>query len=149
MSLSAVLTEKSVAIGLSANDKTGVIDELIGILRTSGQIGDAEAARRAVLEREEKMSTGMKNGIAIPHGKSSSVKSLVACVGISKDPIPFDALDGEPCRIFIMTISPPESTGPHLRFLAEVSQLFKSAEKRAAAVAAASPAELLAVISSR
>lgn len=149
MSLSAVLTEKSVAIGLSAKDKTGVIDELIGILRTSGQIGDAEAARRAVLEREEKMSTGMKNGIAIPHGKSSSVKSLVACVGISKDPIPFDALDGEPCRIFIMTISPPESTGPHLRFLAEVSQLFKSAEKRAAAVAAASPAELLAVISSR
>lgn len=149
MNLSTVLTEKSVAIGLSARDKAGIIDQLIALLKSSGQIDDPEAARRAVMEREEKMSTGMKNGIAIPHGKSQSVKSLVACVGISKDPVQFDSLDGEPSRLFIMTISPPESTGPHLRFLAEVSQLFKSAEKRAAAIAASSPAELLSVITVR
>jgi mannitol/fructose-specific phosphotransferase system IIA component (Ntr-type) len=149
MNLSTVLTEKTVAIGLRSTEKIDVINELLDLLIASGSIQDKDAALLAVMERENKMSTGMKNGIAIPHGKSPSIKSLVACVGISREPIQFDALDGEPCRIFIMTLSPPESTGPHLRFLAEVSQLFKSAEKRAAALKASSPAGLLSVITSR
>ncbi len=146
MSLSSILTEKTVTIGLRSNDKQGVINELIDMLVASGLISDKSAALEAVMNRERKMSTGMKYGIAIPHGKSKSVSSLVACVGISKNPIPFDSLDDEPARIFIMTISPPEKTGPHLQFLAEVSQLFKSEAKRAAAIAATSPSELLSVI---
>ena len=149
MNLSTVLNEKTVAIGLRSTEKIDVINELLDLLVESGSIQDKGAALLAVMERENKMSTGMKNGIAIPHGKSPSIKSLVACVGISDSPIQFDSLDGEPCRIFIMTLSPPESTGPHLRFLAEVSQLFKSSEKRASALKASSPAELLSIITSR
>ncbi|GAB1455084.1 MAG: PTS sugar transporter subunit IIA [Spirochaetia bacterium] len=146
MSLSGILTEKTVAIGLHSKDKQGVIHELIDMLVVSGLISDKAAALEAVMVREHKMSTGMKYGIAIPHGKTKTVSSLVACVGISKDPIPFDSLDDEPARIFIMTISPPEKTGPHLQFLAEVSQLFKSEAKREAAIGATSPEELLSII---
>ena len=54
----------------------------------------------------------------------------MACIGVSDNPVDFDSLDQEPCRIFIMTLSPVNKTGPHLQFLAEVSLLFKSAEKR-------------------
>jgi PTS system nitrogen regulatory IIA component len=72
----------------------------------------------------------MKHGIAIPHGKTDTVSDLVACIGVSDTAVDFDSLDGEPCRIFIMTLSPVNKTGPHLQFLAEVSLLFKSAEKR-------------------
>lgn len=149
MSLSTILTEETVATGLRSVDKQGIINEMLDLLVKAGAISDKPAALKAVLERERKMSTGMKYGIAIPHGKTASVESLVACVGISKEPVPFDSLDGEPARIFIMTLSPPEKTGPHLQFLAEVSQLFKSHDKRLAAVAASSPAELLAIVANK
>ncbi len=146
MSLSSILTEQTVAVGLLARDKQGMIEEMLDLLVNAGSVTDKPAALAALLERERTMSTGMKYGIAIPHGKTSSVQSLVACVGISREPIPFESLDNEPARIFIMTLSPPEKTGPHLQFLAEVSQLFKSAEKRAAAISAKTPSELLSVI---
>jgi len=146
MSLSSVLTENTVTVGLCSRDKQGMIEEMLDLLVQAGLISDKPAALAAILERERTMSTGMKHGIAIPHGKTSSVRSLVACVGISKNPVPFDSLDNEPARIFIMTLSPPAKTGPHLQFLAEVSQLFKSAEKRTAAISARTPAELLSVI---
>ena len=95
------------------------------------------------MDREQKMSTGMKHGIAIPHGKSNTIQDLVACVGISDKPVDFDSLDHEPCRIFIMTLSPVEKTGPHLQFLAEISLLFKNAEKRQEILAAKSPDDLI------
>jgi PTS system nitrogen regulatory IIA component len=111
------------------------------------KIEDYEAAFRAIMEREEKMSTGMKHGIAIPHGKSSTVKDLVACIGVSENPVDFDSLDHQPCRIFIMTLSPVEKTGPHLQFLAEVSLLFKNGEKRKEMVEASTPEEILKILS--
>ncbi|HPE88645.1 MAG TPA: PTS sugar transporter subunit IIA [Spirochaetia bacterium] len=146
MSLSTTLSEETAAVSLRSKDKQGIINELLDLLVAAGAVTDKPAALKAVLDRERKMSTGMKYGIAIPHGKTDSVSALVACVGVSAEPVPFDSLDGEPSRIFIMTLSPPEKTGPHLQFLAEVSQLFKSEAKRAAAVAARTPAELLSVI---
>ncbi|PKL23271.1 MAG: PTS sucrose transporter subunit IIABC [Spirochaetae bacterium HGW-Spirochaetae-3] len=146
MSLSTILTEQTVATALRSRDKIGIINELLDLLVAAGAVTDKPAALQAVLERERKMSTGMKYGIAIPHGKTASIASLVACVGVSEEPVPFDSLDDEPARIFIMTLSPPEKTGPHLQFLAEVSQLFKSDAKRSAAIAASTPAELLSII---
>jgi PTS system nitrogen regulatory IIA component len=76
------------------------------------------------------MSTGMQNGVAIPHGKTDSVKGLVAAVGLNKSGVDFDSMDGSPSTIFIMTVSPARRTGPHMQFLAEVSRLLGSAEER-------------------
>jgi mannitol/fructose-specific phosphotransferase system IIA component (Ntr-type) len=148
MNLSTILSTKTVKTGLKSLDKQGIINELIGILHDAGSITDIQAARAAIMERESRLSTGMKFGLAIPHGKTPTVDRLVACVGVSETPIPFDSLDGEPARIFIMTLSPPEKTGPHLQFLAEVSQLFKDETRRARVVEASSSAELLELITS-
>lgn len=130
MNLKTVLTTDTVNLHLKGTSKEAIIDELLDVLVQAGKVKDKAAARACVLDRERKMSTGMKHGIAIPHGETDSVDDLVACMGISETPVDFDSLDQEPCRIFIMTLSPVDKTGPHLQFLAEVSLLFKSAEKR-------------------
>jgi PTS system nitrogen regulatory IIA component len=130
MNLKTILTTETIELHLKGSNKKEIINELLDVLVKAGKIQDREAALNALMDREEKMSTGMKHGIAIPHGKCAATEDLVACIGISDSPVDFDSLDHKPCRIFIMTLSPVEKTGPHLQFLAEISLLFKSSEKR-------------------
>ncbi|HKL85877.1 MAG TPA: PTS sugar transporter subunit IIA [Treponemataceae bacterium] len=146
MNLKTVLTTETVNLHLKGTTKEEIIDELLDILVQAGKVKDKNAARACVLDRERKMSTGMKHGIAIPHGKTDSVDDLVACMGISENPVDFDSLDQEPCRIFIMTLSPVDKTGPHLQFLAEVSLLFKSAEKRLEILKSSDKAEVIRIL---
>ena len=146
MNLKTVLTKETISLHLKGTTKEEIINELLEILVSAGKIDDRDAAFAAVMDREKKMSTGMKHGIAIPHGKSAVIKDLIACIGISDNAVDFDSLDHEPCRIFIMTLSPLEKTGPHLQFLAEISLLFKSSEKRAEILKAQNPAEILKIL---
>lgn len=147
MNLKSILTKETICLHLKGSSKEEIINELLDILISAKKITDRASALSAVMERENKMSTGMKHGIAIPHGKSQSLHDLVACIGISDAPIDFDALDCQPCRIFIMTLSPVEKTGPHLQFLAEVSLLFKSEEKRKQILIATTPEDIIRILS--
>jgi PTS system nitrogen regulatory IIA component len=147
MNLKTVLSKETVSLHLKGTKKEEIVNELLDILVAAKKIDDRASAYTAVMEREMKMSTGMKHGIAIPHGKSPTINDLVACIGISDTAVEFDALDNEPCRIFIMTLSPVEKTGPHLQFLAEISLLFKSAEKRQEILNASSAEEVLKILS--
>jgi PTS system nitrogen regulatory IIA component len=146
MNLKTVLSKETISLHLKGTSKEAIINELLDILVAADKIQDRAAALSAVMEREQKMSTGMKHGIAIPHGKSGTIRDLVACIGVSDSPVDFDSLDAQPCRIFIMTLSPIEKTGPHLQFLAEISLLFKSSEKRAEILAATSPEAILHIL---
>ena len=146
MNLKSVLTAETISLHLKGSTKEEIINELLDILVAAGKIKNREAAYEAVMDREQKMSTGMKHGIAIPHGKSATISDLVACIGISDKSVDFDSLDHEPSRIFIMTLSPVEKTGPHLQFLAEISLLFKSAEKRQEILNAQSPDSIIKVL---
>jgi PTS system nitrogen regulatory IIA component len=147
MAFNTILTKDTISLHLKGANKQAIIEELLDMLVASGKVENKAAALSAVMEREGKMSTGMKHGIAIPHGKTDAVRDLVACIGISDNPVNFEALDGEPCRIFIMTLSPLEKTGPHLQFLAEISLLFKSQEKRTEMLKAGSPEDILRTLS--
>ena len=147
MNLKTILNKDTVSLHLKGTTKEAIINELLDILVAANKIDDRAAALTAILEREEKMSTGMKHGIAIPHGKTSTIKDLVACIGVSDNPVDFDSLDRQPCRIFIMTLSPVEKTGPHLQFLAEISLLFKNEEKRKEILGAASSDDVVKVLS--
>ncbi|MGP1575888.1 MAG: PTS sugar transporter subunit IIA [Treponema sp.] len=146
MNLKTVLTPETVNLHLKGTSKEEIIDELLDMLVQAGKVKDKAVALACVLDRERKMSTGMKHGIAIPHGKTDSVSDLVACIGISDQPVDFDSLDQEPCRIFIMTLSPVDKTGPHLQFLAEVSLLFKSAEKRQEILSSTDKADIIRIL---
>jgi PTS system nitrogen regulatory IIA component len=146
MNLKTVLTKDTICLNLKGTTKEEIVNELLDILAAAKKIDDREAAYAAIMERERKMSTGMKHGIAIPHGKSPTINNLVACIGVSDTAVDFDSLDHEPCRIFIMTLSPQEKTGPHLQFLAEISLLFKSSEKRREILNACEPEEVLRIL---
>jgi PTS system nitrogen regulatory IIA component len=149
MKIKKALTINTVWIDLQATTKEGIIEEMVDRLAAAGKITDREAALQAVFEREEKMSTGMQNGVAIPHGKTDSVDELVAAVGLQKDGVDFESLDEIPATIFIMTVSPLNRTGPHIQFLAEVSRLLSSAEQREALLAAKTSREMLDILISK
>jgi len=146
MNLKTVLTKDTICLNLKGKTKEEIVNELLDMLVAAKKISDRDAAYTAIMDREQKMSTGMKHGIAIPHGKSTTVNDLVACIGISDTAVDFDSLDHQPCRIFIMTLSPLEKTGPHLQFLAEISLLFKSSEKRNEILNATSPEKVLKIL---
>jgi fructose-specific phosphotransferase system IIA component len=146
MNLRKLLTEENVTLDLKSSTKEGIIAEMIDLIVACGRIADREAALKCVLERERKMSTGMQHGIAIPHGKSSSVTTLVTAVGIRKEGVDFGSLDGQPSRIFVMTVSPVDHTGPHIQFLAEMSRLLNDADRRERLLAAATPADVIAIL---
>ncbi len=115
---------------LSATDKAGAIDELLELLDGQGLLRDRAAARRAVLEREESLSTGLQFGVAIPHGRSDAVDTLVCAIGRNRKGIDFDALDDEPSHIFVLTLSPATKPAPHLQFMSAVSQTLNEEGRR-------------------
>ncbi len=122
MDLSQALTPEAIVLGLKGSTKVAVIEEMVDRLVAAGRIKDRQAALQAIMEREQKMSTGMQHGIAIPHGKTNTVDDLVALVGIKPEGMDFASLDGQPARIFVLTLSPENRTGPHIQFLAEISR---------------------------
>lgn len=127
MKISDFLCSKAVSADLKSTTKADVIAELVDLLVSSGSIDKKH--RKKVLEilmaREALGSTAIGQGIAIPHGKYDSVKKLVGCLGVSKNGINFDSLDGEPAYIFFLLVAPVDSAGPHLKALARISRLLK------------------------
>ena len=143
------ILEKSCFVArLVSKTKDGVLAELVDLLVVNGALpaplrGVALAALR---EREAKMSTGMELGIAIPHAKISAIPSMVAGIALSADGVPFDSLDDLPARIFIVTISPLDEIGTHVRFLADISQILASGARREALLAATTSEAMLAAL---
>jgi PTS system nitrogen regulatory IIA component len=119
---------------------------MIDLLMLRGRIKDRDAALTAVLEREQKMSTGMQHGIAIPHGKTDSVEKLATALALKKEGVDFASMDGKPSTIFVMTISSISRTGPHIQFLSEISQILNDSEKRERILQSTTAAEVLDVL---
>jgi fructose-specific phosphotransferase system IIA component len=146
MNLKKPLTVETISLDLKATTKEEILSEMVDLLMASGHIRDREAVLKAVTEREKRMSTGMQNGIAIPHGKTDSVDCLVAALGIKRGGVDFGALDGQPSNIFVMTVSPDSRTGPHIQFLAEISRPLNDAAVRAKLLGATSCEEVLQLL---
>lgn len=121
------LNEKAISADLGSDNKKDIIQELAELLVKAGELKPKmkDAAVKILLNREALGSTGIGQGVAIPHGKCEYVKELVGAFGISKKGINFDSLDGEPAFIFFLLLAPIESSGPHLKALARISKLLK------------------------
>lgn len=147
LNLKKLLGPRNIDLDLGGSNKGEVIEAMVDLLTAAGGIADRKAALACVLARENKMSTGMEHGIAIPHGKTESVKSLQVGIGIHRQGVDFQSLDGLPAHIFIMTVSPLNKSGPHIQFLAEISRILGSARVRERLLAAESAAEVLTLMS--
>ena len=125
MKIIEFLNEKAVTANVKANTKEGVIREMVEVLAKAEGIKNKEELIKVLLNRESLGSTGIGQGVGIPHGKTDAVKKLVAAFGICHGGVNFDALDGEPVFILFLLIAPEDSAGPHLKGLARISRLLK------------------------
>lgn len=146
MSLLDILSVKSAIVGLKGESKDDIIEELVDSLEVGASITDRDKVLQAVLEREKIMSTGIGDGIAIPHGKSDAVVELAAALGIHKRGADFEALDGEPTFVFFLLVSPASISGPHIKALARISRMLKNDSFKKKLIEAGSAEQIIEAI---
>ncbi len=137
-----ILDSRCIIPTLHAKSKEGIIEELVDVLSKNGMVYDKQSVLDAVLEREKSMSTGMQYGVALPHGKTDAVKGITVAVGLSRQGVDFQSIDGLPSKIFVMILSPLNVAGPHIQFLASLSALLNSPEARKGLLACKSREEI-------
>ena len=133
MILQDVLLPEFIKIDMESEDKDEAFEELVDyycqaelpVKLTAEKSKVHDEILHAIVTREEKMSTGIHKGIAVPHGKTSIVKDIRGVLGISKKGIQYDSLDGEPVYLLFMLISPLEDSEKHLRLLKHLAQLIE------------------------
>jgi PTS system nitrogen regulatory IIA component len=125
-----------IKLELSASNRDAAIVELIGLIHAKHRLRNLEETVRVVMEREQKMSTSLENGIAVPHGKVPSVDRVLVAVGLKQKGIDFKSADGQSSKIIILILSSASQTGPHVRCLAEIGRLLQSDANRKKILAA-------------
>ena len=125
MLLKDIFLPDRINVDLESEDKDEVFEELVDNLVTSYGIDDRDEILEAIRQREEKMSTGIKSGIALPHGKTDKVKGIHGAIGISKSGIDYDALDGKPVYLLFLLVSSQEDAEQHLRTLKKIAQILE------------------------
>ncbi len=146
MKLLELLDPSVIKIGMSASDKGESFVELISLLDRAGRVPDNEAALDALWAREELRSTGIGNGVAIPHGKDTSIQHITAAAGTSDKGIPFNSIDGKPVHLIFLVLARVNDPGPHLQTLSEIATCLNVSGAYDQLVQAATPEEFLEVI---
>jgi PTS system nitrogen regulatory IIA component len=146
MLLTDILTEQRVTTRLIASGKDEALAALAELFAADDPSLTAADVHEVLRERERLASTGVGSGVAIPHGRIGSIEQLRAALAISPQGIAFDAIDGAPVRIIVGVLAPQHHTGDHLRVLARVSRLLRSAHVREALLSAADPHAAFEVI---
>ncbi len=144
--LTELLSPDQIKIPLVGTSKDAVLDELIDVVANRGEVQDAEEIRRAVRDREEVLSTGIGNGVAIPHGKSTGVDRLILTAGVTERPIDFEALDGQPVSLFFLLVGPDSAAGQHVKALSRISRLLRKESFRSRLCSAGSAEEFYQVL---
>ena len=138
MNITDILSPKAVKVPLVATEKKAIIDELCDLLAGVDLITDAEQLKKVVWDREQQRSTGIGDGLAIPHGKTTCSNDIVMAIGRPSEPIDFNALDGQKVELIVLLASPPNRTADHIQALGKVSRMMSDAGFRKAAYTATS-----------
>ncbi len=127
MKLSDFVVREAILVNLKATSKEEAIREIVSSLHSAGRVSesDLESITRAILNREELGSTGIGQGVAVPHTRHPTVNRLIGTVALSRQGVEFAALDGEPVDILFLLVSPPNQPGDHLRALENISRHLK------------------------
>jgi mannitol/fructose-specific phosphotransferase system IIA component (Ntr-type) len=142
MRITDILSPSSVKVPLQSTEKHAILDELVDLLAESGLCPDPASVKRAVWERESQRSTGIGEGLAIPHGKCPALPGLVLAMGKPAAPLEFGSIDKKPVQLVILLVSPPEKKVEHIQALGKISKIMTSPEFRQRAYSATTAAEL-------
>ncbi len=145
MKVHELLNIKYVLTEFKSEKKDDVINELVDLLKGDSRIIDLEEVRKCVFEREEKMSTGVGKGFAIPHGKTNSVNDILAAFGKSEAPIEYNSLDGEPVQLIFLLIGKENLVAKHIKLLSRISRLMNNEEFRKKLINADSKESILKI----
>lgn len=146
MRLTEILKPANISLAMEAGTKQEAIGDLVTLLSGNGELLDAGKVLDAVMEREATRTTGIGNGLAIPHGKCTGVNKLVAAMGRVKTPVDFQAIDGRPVSLIWLLASPPDKTGPHISALAQISRLMTNTQLRNAILQATTSDQVFELI---
>lgn len=148
MSVGEVLKPERIELSLSAKTKEDALETLCDMLLKSGAINDKEAFLKDVLKRESISTTGIGNGIAIPHGKSDSVIETTAAVGRLETPVEWESVDDKPVRfIVLLAVSEKDKTGGHIKLLSEMARKLANEENCKKLLLANSKEEIINIFS--
>ncbi len=146
MKIMDFLCPEAITIDLKSQDKKSAITELVDMMRKAGRIKNTSEIVEIVMEREKLGSTGIGQGVAIPHGKTDAVSVQIGALGISQKGVEFNSLDGEPVYIIFLLVGPAEVAGQHLKALSRISRLFKDKFFRQALREGATVEEVVKII---
>jgi len=149
MQLDQILISGYINENLQAKNKTDALQELVQTIIDGGLKLDLAAVMEVLQQREKLGSTGIGDGVAIPHGKIPELPELVVAFGRSKEGISFDSIDGRPVHIFFLLLAPENSAGQHLKILAKISKMLKVVDFRKKLMDAKSHEDLHQVIISQ
>jgi PTS system nitrogen regulatory IIA component len=130
MNMRDALKESCVIADLKGATKNEVLREMASSLKEAGLIPDVEEAVNVILERERLGSTGIGDGIAIPHGKMKGIDHILCAFGRSKEGVDFDAVDGKPVHILFLLLAPEDSAGLHIQMLSRISRILRDPSLR-------------------
>ncbi|AYV95069.1 PTS fructose transporter subunit IIA [Fusobacterium necrophorum subsp. funduliforme] len=140
------IQKECISLNLQSKSKADVIDELVGILDKAGKLNDREAFKEQILKREAQSSTGLEEGIAIPHAKTAAVKVPSIAIGISKEGLDYESLDGEVSRLFFMIAAAEGADDTHIELLSKLSTILLEDEVREALLHAKSKEEVIQML---
>jgi len=146
MKLSEIIEEYNIIPELKARDKTSVLEELARVLSKNDPSIDEGALIKVLMEREQLGSTGIGDGVAIPHGKLGAIKNPIVSFGRSKLGVDFDSMDGQPAYLFFLIVASENSSGFHLQVLAKIAKRLKSSAFRKKLMGAETKTELYQTI---
>lgn len=146
MKISQLLSLNTIKLNLVATNKDEVINQLVDVLWNASKLNDKDLYKEEILKRESLSSTGIGERIAIPHAKTSAVKNASLALGIYKDGVDYDSLDGEPVNIVFMIAAPEGANNEHLETLSRLSVLLMNPEFKNGLLNAKTPQEVISLL---
>ena len=144
--LAELLTDNSIGLDMKAESKEEAIEELVGLLELGGQTAARESLVRSAMDRENRMSTGLGKGVAVPRCRVEGLKGIRCCLGIKRTGLAFDALDNLPVKIFAMVAAPRKTDEIYVKVLSLLYRVLNQETFRSELLKAGSAAEVLTLI---
>ncbi len=143
MKLTDLCQEDRILIPILAQDRDGILQEMVALLERQGIIKDAAEILRLLQERERQLTTAIGNGVAIPHTRPYDVSEPHLVFGRTSLPVDFNSLDGEPVRLVFLLITPKGNISLHLKLLSRLSRLMHNEKLRGTLLKVRTPKEAL------
>ena len=149
MRIKDLLSKQSINLDLKATSKIAAIDELVDLVNASGNLSDKEAYKKGIIAREEQSTTGIGEGIAIPHAKTKAVKKACLGAAVSKSGVDYESFDGSLAHLFFMIAAPDGANNTHLEVLSHLSTILMDEDFRKNLMNAKSVDEFLSLIDAK